>query len=61
MPKLLTDIKMRWTMNWRALISASLLLGSLGCSTDPDIVLIPNDRFLEPVYGQDGRMIRGRS
>lgn len=29
--------------------------------TDPDIVLIPNDRFLEPVYGQDGRMIRGRS
>lgn len=48
-------------MNWRALISASLLLGSLGCSTGPDLLLIPNDRFLEPVYGQDGALIRGRS
>lgn len=48
-------------MNWQALISALLVLGSLGCSTGPDLQLIPNDRFLEPVYGQDGRRIAGRS
>ncbi len=48
-------------MNWRILISASFLLVSLGCSTGPDLLLIPNDRFLEPVYGQDGRLIPGRS
>lgn len=48
-------------MNWRALISASLLLVSLGCSTGPDFLLIPNDRFLEPVYDQGGQLVRGRS
>lgn len=48
-------------MNWRALISASLLLGSLGCSTGPDLLLIPNDRFLEPVYDQGGALVKGRS
>lgn len=48
-------------MNWRAMISVSFLLGSLGCSIGPDLLLIPNDRFLEPVYGQDGRLMRGRS
>lgn len=48
-------------MNWRALISASLLLGSLGCSTGPDLLLIPNDRLLEPVYDRDGQLMPGRS
>lgn len=48
-------------MNWRLLISGLLLTVSLGCSTAPVVHLIPNDRFLEPVYDQDGRFVTGRS
>lgn len=48
-------------MNWRALISASFLIGCLGCSTEPSLLLIPNDRLLEPVYGRTGALINGRS
>lgn len=47
-------------MNWR-LISLLLLLVSAGCSTGPDLLLIPNDRFLEPVYDQAGVRVAGRS
>ena len=53
--------KRRWIVNWRILTSGLLLTVLAGCSTGPDLLLIPNDRFLEPVYDQDGALVHGRS
>lgn len=54
-------IKMRWTVNWRTLISGCLLIGCLGCTTAPAIHLLPNDRDLQPVYDEAGKLVQGRS
>lgn len=42
---------------------AMLCLCALAGCTKPrvSVVLIPNDRFLEPVYAADGTLVHGRS
>ncbi len=44
------------------MIAMLCLCALAGCTKRRvDVVLIPNDRFLEPVYAADGTLIRGRS
>lgn len=48
---------------WRCLPISLLLVCGLTACTSPSVsvVLVPNDRLLEPVYDAQGKMVPGRS